>query len=107
MTTTKLTYEEVLRAALMLPMDDIEKMIARLTAERDGLYSGNLPMDGYGRPFSRGLAANLNYNVRNNVDIERRILPEPGGGEDEAACLREELRLREEEIRKIVEEESP
>jgi len=74
----KLTYDQVLRDTLFLPMDDIERLIERLTAERDGLYAGVLPPSEHPRPFGREMAARLNYNLRNNVDTDRRIKPEGG-----------------------------
>lgn len=57
-------YDEVLETALFLPMSDIERLIERLTAERDGLYAGHLPPSEHGRSFGGELAANLNRNVR-------------------------------------------
>ena len=57
-------YDEVLRAALYLPMDDIKRLIERLIAERNGLAMGELPPSEHGRPFGRELAANLNRKVR-------------------------------------------
>ena len=42
----------------------------RLIAERDGTFSGDLPRDGFKRPFDRELAARLNYNVRHDVEVD-------------------------------------
>jgi len=70
-------YDEVCQAALFLSHDDLERLIERLIAERDGTFSGFLPQDGFKRPLGRELAARLNYNVRNNVDVDRRIQPDP------------------------------
>jgi len=70
-------YDEVCQAALFLSHDDLERLIERLIAEWDGTFSGFLPQDGFKRPLGRELAARLNYNVRNNVEVDRRIQPEP------------------------------
>jgi len=63
-------------SVLYLSTEDMEMLIERLVAERDGMYSGHLRRDGYERPFGRELTARLNYNSRNKVDTHRRIAPE-------------------------------
>ena len=50
-------YDEVCQAALFLSHDDLERLIERLIAERDGTFSGFLPQDGFKRPLGRELCS--------------------------------------------------